>query len=63
MSKLDDAYVALRELLKAGPASSKTRESALRAVKRLYDEALALTIIEPAGEQMNVESRDPSQAA
>ncbi len=63
MSKLDDAYVALRELLKAGPASSKTRESALRAVKRLYDEALALTIIEPAGEQMNVEPRDPSQAA
>lgn len=47
MSKVDDAYVALRNLLKARLMSSGTRESALRAVEQLNREALAKTILEP----------------
>ena len=62
MSRLDDAYVALRDLLKAGPASTKTRESALRAVKRLHDEALARTLLGPA-EQMDLDESDPPKVA
>lgn len=62
VSRLDDAYVALRDLLKAGPASSKTRESASRAVKRLYEEALARTLLEPVG-LMNPDQSEPPQVA
>jgi len=62
VSRIDDAYVALRDLLKAGPASTKTRESALRAVKRLHDEALARTILGPLEHLNSDESDQPSVA-
>jgi hypothetical protein len=60
VSKLDEAYVALRNLLKARLLSPSTRESALRAVDRLYGEALAQTVLKSTEpEETKAESSEP----
>jgi hypothetical protein len=59
VSKLDDAYVALRKLIASRFASQKTRESALRALKNIEQQALAELILQ----QKNAEEDDPPRAA
>ena len=64
MSKVDEAYVALRDLLKARLMSRQTRETALRAVENIQREAIVKTILEPAEpENKKPDKTKPPRAA